>query len=53
MVSFSAIFKSPLPLSDINVRNRKPVPDFWEFFYVLEYIFKQLKESIKDIFLKL
>jgi hypothetical protein len=28
----------------INVQNRKPVVDFWKFFCVPEYIFKQLKE---------
>ena len=33
-------------LTFINVRNRKPVPDFWKFFCVPEYIFKVLKESI-------
>jgi hypothetical protein len=39
-------------LTFINVRNRKPVPDFWEFFCVLEYILKQLKES-KNLFFTL
>ncbi len=47
-LTFGSFQKSPCTFRKwtfINVQNRKPVPDFWEFFCVPEYIFKLLKEK--------